>query len=270
MMMSKRAALVVDVAVLAFALAVFAAFIHPAPYPGESTAWLLTLGGTDPFPPLTRPLYSMIGLLLARIPLGSLSLRLTLLNIVCSAACAVLLGRVVRSLRPIEPGDPDSRAIRLGSGLGASVALIFSFPFAWAATRVSPEPVGLLLILAALDLLTQSECRPSPGRLYWALAVFGLAIPEHPMALWMAPLVLLIALLLAARHYGEVADGAVFPHRIHRRPFTRSAVLMMLALLTFAIPLASLCRLACATARGAVARPRDLSLGITCVGGGGV
>ncbi len=204
-----------DLAVFFGALALFLLTLCRTPYPGDAAAWTAAVGGLSPLPPMTHPAYAGLARWIARIPVGALSERLAVFNALCAATAVLLLGRVARAFPPIEPARPNDHIARRLSGVVASFALAFAFPFWFAATRASPEPLALAILLAALEFLIRFE---NTGRAHsWGLFAFFLvlAAAEHAAALYLAPIVLLAAAVILLRRAAPRHDG-LLPESVER------------------------------------------------------
>jgi len=232
----RRLEMAIDAAAALFALALFGATLHAGPYPGDAAAWSLAVSGADPFPPLTHPLYAGLARWLSAVPLGPLSLRLGAFSALCAAACVVLIGRIVRALPPIEPAATDDAAARRLCGAVASVALAAALPFWFAATRVSPEPLSLLLMLAAFDALLRCERRGAAVHLHVFAALYVAAIAEHPLALYASPLAIVAGAVVAARRVLPPDPGAYaarFPVGRYARLCGRAALFALAGFVPF-------------------------------------
>lgn len=204
---------ILDALTFLAALTLFGLTAYRAPYPGEAAGWVAALTGAEPFPPLTHPLYALLGRAIILLPFGTASARLALFSAVCAAVAVVLLGRLVRRLPAMEPAHADDAVVRFGGGVMAAFALAFAFPFWFAATRASPEPLAMVLVLAAAHALARAETSDCTGPLYGFAALYGLAVIEHPAALLFAPALLPAAAVVALRRVAPARDG-VLPDRV--------------------------------------------------------
>lgn len=196
-----------DLAVFAAAALLFLLTRASGPYPGEPAAWTAAVSGLSPFPPLTRPLYAGLARLLAHVPIGAMSARLAVFSAFCAAAAVALMGRIVRAFPPMEPAREDDRVARWVSGLAASFALAFAFPFWFSATRASPEPLALALLLAAIERLIRYEQRGRLADLCFFAALYGTAMIEHPAALFFFPVVGVAAIVIILRRSAQRPTG---------------------------------------------------------------
>ena len=145
---ANRQQLVLDGAIALLALGWLGMWTPDGSYPGDSAAWLAAVSGVDPFPPLTRPLYTVLAGLLSKISVGRLSDRMAALSVVFGVVTAVGIIRLVNA-RPLNLRGKEAWA-QVVSGLAAAGVLLISVPFTLASTRASPYPVALACGMGAL------------------------------------------------------------------------------------------------------------------------
>ncbi len=90
-----------------------------------------------------------------------------------------------------EHDQQAARAARIG-GWASALALAFSVPFWSAATRLTPHPFDLLLLLLAVSAIQAHAVRPSWARAVAAAALCGLGCVESEIFLPLAPVLFLL------------------------------------------------------------------------------
>ena len=178
-------------------LVVYLLTLSPGFYPGVWATTVVLHSGIGPFPSLQHPLWSALISLLARIPVGSLALKLNLMNaLLASGAVWMLYSVTVRlPLYPLErPSAVDETLLsRIFAGVVAALALAFCVPFWMVATRAHPAALDLVLFLTIALFLIRLKARPSGSGLLSLFAlVYGLAVTEYPALLALAPVIALI------------------------------------------------------------------------------
>jgi tetratricopeptide (TPR) repeat protein len=212
-------------------LAIFGVTLSRGAYPGLPADHIASAAGLTPESLAAHPLWKLVTGWLAQVPLFPLALRLNLFTALCAAVAVGLFGllmerwllKVARqgwdgSFEPMRPKDGEeddaslspscstalsqndklsahdrhtARAARIG-GWASALALAFSVPFWSAATRLTPHPFDLLLLLLAVGALRAHAVQPSWARAVAAAALCGLGCVESEIFLPLAPVLFLL------------------------------------------------------------------------------
>ena len=176
------------------ALVVYLVSLAPGAFPGLWASTIVQHAGIDPFPSMQHPLWTAWVHLVAAIPIGTLALRLNVLNALLGALVIGLFYDAVLRLPGcgIHRGDSSQSAVRKAcevAAITATLALAFCPPFWLIATRAHPLMLGLLLLLVVVRLFSMLKARPqSKLRLCLLAFVYGLAVTEFSTMIILAPL----------------------------------------------------------------------------------
>ena len=152
--------------------------------------------------PTGYPLYTLLGWLFTRLPLGDVAYRVNLLSAVCAALSVTLMYRVGLAC---AGGGAHGRVAALTGAAALAVSPVF-----WSqATIAEVYALHALLVASLLWLLLSGEPQPpiGVGRLTAVALVFGLGLAHHRTIVLLAPGVLGY-LWWAARRAGlSIAGG---------------------------------------------------------------
>jgi tetratricopeptide (TPR) repeat protein len=191
------------VTVCALALYMLTAARHA--FPGHSASWIAWATGLDVRETPTRPVLALLGGLAARLPWGTLAVRLNLLSALVGALAIGWAYRVVWfvAFDVMREESAVTRASRIAqfAGAVAAVAVATSLPFWQAATRFTPEVFDAAWVLACAHLLTVYA---RSRNLLWLMLfsmLFGIGLAESPLVLVAAPVLAYFAVLVEWRLY---------------------------------------------------------------------
>jgi tetratricopeptide (TPR) repeat protein len=204
--------------------------LSPGPYPGESARTVIQYSGIDPFAPLANPVYHLVARVAAAFPIGSIAMRLNVLNAVFGALSAWLIyatiSRIPRN-RTQEESSAHFSAERVQTISGVAAALLFAFsvPVWIVSTRAYVVSLSLLMMMGSV-FLTMEFVRGA--KLTWLLAaslVWGLTMTQFATAILLTPLFVLAALVclwhaeqLTLKSVGAVALAGLvglLPYLLH-------------------------------------------------------
>lgn len=194
--------------IAAAAFALYAITLSDGFWPGPSAGQVAGFVGVQAFPPTMHHLWGWLVTLLAAIPVGSLAVRVHLLNAVCAATSVGLLYAIMIRL-PREPSFEQmtpprwNRRMRLFAALFAAVALAVATPFWIAATRAHALPLSSALMLAGFYQLIRYGEEGRLFRFYWAVALCSLGIVNYASMLLYMPIFGLVMLFYLFR-FGEL------------------------------------------------------------------
>jgi Flp pilus assembly protein TadD len=186
--LSSRAISRTPWAVALLALLLFGCTSSNLPVPEASVSFLADALRLSPFPSMDRPLWGWLIRLWAGPVPGSAVLVAHGLSVVLGACGAGLLARLVE-------GSLVDRRIRSGTTLAplagaiAGLALATSIPYWLVSNRAHPAPLGLVLLLIALNLLQHYRLTGSPRGLWLGTAVYAVGMAELPTLLLLAPVI---------------------------------------------------------------------------------
>lgn len=169
----------IDVAaVLAFSLPfiVYVVTLAPTIYNLDS-AELTTAAATGGIIRATGyPLYSILGWLMAQLPIGDVGYRLNLLSALCGATTILLADYILRRLRV-------GRWARVGA-----LGLLATAPYFWAMSLIAEVYTLHTMLMAAviLALLRWAE-QPSPLRFALPIALMALSMGNHVSTILLVP-----------------------------------------------------------------------------------
>lgn len=142
---------------------------------GELAAAAIDLGGSHP---PGQPLPSLLGHVVAWLPLGPIPLRLGLLSLACALGAALFAARIGRELCA-ELGI-DRAGPRAGCEAACVGGVLLASPVLRQALRIEVYTLALLLYLAAtLELLAWARSA-RPSRLWTGAVYAGLCACVHP------------------------------------------------------------------------------------------
>jgi hypothetical protein len=149
--------------------------------------------------PTGYPLYTLLGWLFTRIPVGDVAFRVNLLSAVFGALTIALIylvglelivsGRLRKSRSP-EPGTRQAWAEVSAAAIGA-LTLVVSPVFWSQATIAEVYTLNAAFIAGMLWLLLGGAYPPSEGRLLALAFLFGLSLTHHRTTLLMLPALVL-------------------------------------------------------------------------------
>lgn len=160
-------------------------------FPGDSANWIAWCAGLDVREVPARPILTLAGGLLAKLPFGDLATRMNLFSAFLGALTVGLIYQIVwfaifEFMREESAVAHASRNARLG-GLLAAWAVAVSLPFWQAATRFSPDILDAALVVASLHLLTVYARSQRTGWLLLFGLLAGLGSAESPAFLASVP-----------------------------------------------------------------------------------
>ncbi len=213
------------------ALVLYGVTLSRGAYPGLPAAHIAAAAGLAPESLAAHPLWKLLTGWLAQAPLLPLALRLNLFTALCAAVAVSLFGLLMErwllnvarhgwdgSFEPMRPKDGEeddaslsrscstalsqndklsehdrhtARSARIG-GWASALALAFSVPFWSAATRLTPHPFEVVLLLLAIMALQAHAARPSWARAVAAAALCGLGCVESEIFVPLAPVLFLL------------------------------------------------------------------------------
>lgn len=173
-------------------LAVYLLTLAPGVYPGSSARLVALCAGFEPRTAPWHPLWWLLARGVAQVPLGALAWRLNLTSALLSAASAALMflwmarQLELQAYRDTIEQNLMRRTARLAAAV-AACALALSAPVWSAATRLQFEPLSLLLLLGAANLLLVYTDRGRFKRLLLFAFLCGLGLLESPAFILLAP-----------------------------------------------------------------------------------
>ena len=200
--------MIVPIFLVLGALGLYLGTLSEGPYPGESAAMMAGELGLDRLYVSQHPLFSTLSRLAAAVPVGGLSSRLNLLSALCAALALGLFFRAVREgiLFGIDVTDQNRGAAdkaALVAGLTATLFLMVSSPFWYAANRFHAAAFDLMLLFA-LTWMFLSFVRDAAWWKGLLLAFgFGLCMVEFATLVLFGPL-LLAGILMTLWNHGEL------------------------------------------------------------------
>lgn len=171
----QRKAARVSLCLSAAAFLVYLTTLSGAICPGASSKWVAWVCGADVRDVVTHPLLSLLGGLVAKLPIPATSTayRLNLLAAIAGAFVVGWVYRIVYSL-VMDGMKGEATIAKAGrtapfAGVLASAAVAFAYPFWLASTQFRPEIFDALVIVGALHILIVYAF----SRRYWLLPFFG-------------------------------------------------------------------------------------------------
>lgn len=188
----KGAAAIESLIVGAFAFAVFVFTAGSGVFPGDSAFYVAGATGLVPRYAPSDSIWYFLAHLVAATPFGSVASRLNLLSAVCGAVSAGLLYWVVGRTIGMILSDGASEAKRLLAariaGLLSALALTFSIPFWFVASRAHAYSFDILLVLFLSWLFLQYVIKGKQWLAILFAFAYGLAIVEWSTFIVLAPL----------------------------------------------------------------------------------
>lgn len=174
--MEKKNAARVSMCLSAVAFLVYLSTLTGAICPGASAKWIAWACGTDVRDVVTHPLFTLLGSLVAKlpVPMTTTAFRLNLLAAIAGALVVGWIYRIVYSL--VMDGMKGEATIAKApktavfAGVLASAAAAFAYPFWLASTQFRPEIFDTFIIVGALHTLIVYAF----SRRYWLLPFFGM------------------------------------------------------------------------------------------------
>ncbi len=177
------------------ALAVYVTTLSRGAFPGESVRLLVQATGLAPRLYIDRPLWSLVIAALARLPAHDFAMWFNLSSAFFGAVAVYLCTRLVAHIANgaipvyVHRRHPGTVALAtLLSGWCAGFFLAFATPFWIAATRAHPATMHLAGLLAAATLLLSFTRRPTDGRLFSLVFLYGIGCVEFNTFIVFAPI----------------------------------------------------------------------------------
>jgi len=182
----------------AVALGVYWLTLSDGAFPGLSAGLIAERMGLVPDLKAGNPLWSMLGWVVARLPVGTASMRFNAFSMLCGAVAVWLMYHVVcrviwLAIRIDETNVRHSRAASILAGIGAALFLAFCRPFWAAANRASTGTFHAMLLLVVTAVYLGYVERRGRGRAMFFAFLYGLGVVEYAAFI---PLALLFGLHL--------------------------------------------------------------------------
>ncbi len=178
------------------ALGVYVTTLSRGAFPGESVRLLVQAIGLAPRLYVDRPLWTVLMAALSRLPADDFAIWFNLSSALFGAIAVYLCSRLVTHFTHdaipvyVHRQHPGTVALAtLFSGWCAGFFLAFANPFWIAATRAHPLTMHVAGLLAVATLLLSYVRRPTDGRLFCLLFLYGLGCVEFSTFIVFAPMV---------------------------------------------------------------------------------
>jgi tetratricopeptide (TPR) repeat protein len=202
------------------ALALYLSTLCRGVFPGEPAVLLALHSSVAPLPALTHPLWDGAVRLLARVPAGSLTMKLAVFSAVSGALAVALLFHLLSCMRsglastaarvrhtaegaewiPRSRSQSGDSLLRHAPALFGALLWAGCFPFWFVSTRAHTDAFGLALVLGAAAAVARYHRTARPGAMASAALLLGLSLAEAPAALLLAPAILVWAAAAMVRH----------------------------------------------------------------------
>ncbi|OQW94764.1 MAG: hypothetical protein BWK77_08630 [Verrucomicrobia bacterium A1] len=207
-------------AVFVGALALYLSTLCGGLFPGEPAVLLALHSSVAPLPALTHPLWDGVVRLLARVPPGSLTMKMGVFSAVSGALAVALLFHLLACMRtgvasaaarvrhtaegtewiPRSRSQSGDSLLRHAPALIGTLLLAGCFPFWFVSTRAHTDAFGLVLVLGAAAGVALYQRTARRSALASAALLLGLSLAETPAALLLAPMILAGAVGAMVRH----------------------------------------------------------------------
>jgi len=181
-------------AVFVLSLIVLLFNVNGLPQPGQTSFILMQKLGIDPVSEFSNPLYSWIVKLIAAVlgPANAIY-GVNLFSAICASAVLafifIFVYRAARTFNLEKNFNPtEMHRVQMVSGLFSVLYLLAALPFCLAATRASPLPFDLLLLLGSFHLAATCTKDNFISRLSLATLLFGVTMVEFNTAILTSPL----------------------------------------------------------------------------------